>query len=84
MFKVNNKDSVSIVNFEQVNAGWEWPLLARNIIYIYINIIVEFIVIIINNITLYNIVRYIGSKFRSDWHKKMCQFRWPLFLNTHS
>ena len=33
MFKVNNKDtrtyftpcsSVSIVNFEQVNAGWEW------------------------------------------------------------
>ena len=36
MFKVNNKDSVSIVNFEQVNAGWEWPLLARNIIYIYI------------------------------------------------
>ena len=35
MFKVNNKDtrtyfttysSVSIVNFEQVNAGWEWTV----------------------------------------------------------
>ena len=35
MFKVNNKDtrtyfttysSVSVVNFEQANAGWEWTV----------------------------------------------------------
>ena len=40
----------------------------------YINFIVEFIIMIVGNINLYSIFRYIGSKLWSDWHKKMCQF----------
>ena len=35
----------------------------------------QFILVIVSNITLHNIFRYTGSKFWSDWHKKMCQFR---------
>ena len=46
----------------------------------YINFIVEFIVTVVSSITLYNIFRYTGSKFWSDWHKKMCQFRIPFRL----
>ena len=45
----------------------------------YINLIVEFIVKIVSNITLYNIFKYIGWKFLSDRHKQMYQFRWPFF-----
>ena len=32
MIKVNNKDTrtTSIVNFEQVNAGWEWFFVQPN------------------------------------------------------
>ena len=58
--------------------------------YMYINFIVEFIIMIVGNINLYNIFRYIGSKLWSDWHKKMCQFRWPFFsictriINLHN
>ena len=56
----------------------EWPLLARKTL-MYINFIVEFIFIIVSNITLYNIFRYIRPKIWSDWHKKMCQLGWLFF-----
>ena len=46
---------------------------------LYIDFIVEFIVVIVSNIILHNIFRYIWSKFRSDRQKKCANLRWPFF-----
>ena len=41
----------------------------------YINFIVEFVVIIVCNINLYNIFKYNESKFWSNCHKRMSESR---------